>query len=213
MKASFSKPLSQSECTIKIMSQLLSKSECRNLGCDLTPKPRHNADKHYLLILQSIILMQRNFFCYNWVLVVTEFVVSGTQYIAMNTNLSDNVDTHIELRLLPDNLAAPPVALATSSRSVQVQLFDCKICTSPLQLYNNISLTIRSLTYLCVNYMRLKKSTAFIKMTEANSSYKLNGVFTLPTPRETLATKTVTDADKLAQNSMGICVGVCVRAV
>ena len=60
MEASFfSKPLSQSECRIKIMSQLLSESECRNLGHDLTqktqtnkmPEARHNADKHYLLYL------------------------------------------------------------------------------------------------------------------------------------------------------------------
>ena len=86
-----------------------------------------------------------------------------------NTNLSDNVDTRIELRRLPDNLAAPPVALATSSRSVQVQLFDCMICTSPLQLYNNISLIIRKLTSLCVNHVRLQKSTVFIKMSEINS--------------------------------------------
>ena len=58
MEASFfSKPLSQSECRIKIISQLLSKSECRNLGHDLTQKTQrnkmveaqHNADKHYLL--------------------------------------------------------------------------------------------------------------------------------------------------------------------
>ena len=58
MEASFfSKPLSQSECRIKIISQLLSESECRHLGCDLTQKTqtnkiaevRHNADKHYLL--------------------------------------------------------------------------------------------------------------------------------------------------------------------
>ena len=57
MEASFfSKPLSQSECRIKITSQLLSESECRNLGRDLTQKTetnkmaeaRHNADKHYL---------------------------------------------------------------------------------------------------------------------------------------------------------------------
>ena len=80
----------------------------------------------------------KKFVRYNWVLVVTEFVVIRTQ---CNTNLSDNVDTHIELRRLPGNQAAPQVALAVSSRSVQVQLFDCKICTSPLQLYNNISLT------------------------------------------------------------------------
>ena len=59
MEASFfSKPLSQSECRIKITSQLLSESECRNLG-DLTQKThtnkmaeaRHNADKHYLLLI------------------------------------------------------------------------------------------------------------------------------------------------------------------
>ena len=80
----------------------------------------------------------KKFVRYNWVLVVTEFVVIRTQ---CNTNLSDNVDTHIELRRLPSNQAAPQVALAVSSRSVQVQLFDCKICTSPLQLDNNISLT------------------------------------------------------------------------
>ena len=57
MEASFfSKPLSQSECRIKITSQLLSELECRNLGHDLTQKTqtnkiveaRHNADKHYL---------------------------------------------------------------------------------------------------------------------------------------------------------------------
>ena len=57
MEASFSsKPLSQSECRIKITSQLLSESECRDLGHDLTQKTqtnkigeaRHNADKHYL---------------------------------------------------------------------------------------------------------------------------------------------------------------------
>ena len=54
MEASFSKPLSQSECRIKIISQLLSESEWRNLGHDLTQKTetnkmaevRHNADKH-----------------------------------------------------------------------------------------------------------------------------------------------------------------------
>ena len=60
MEASFfSKPLSQSECRIKITSQLLSESGCRNLGHDLTQKTqtnkmaeaRHNADKHYLLYL------------------------------------------------------------------------------------------------------------------------------------------------------------------
>ena len=58
MEASFfSKLLSQSEYRIKITSQLLSESECRNLGRDLTQKTqtnkmaeaRHNADKHYLL--------------------------------------------------------------------------------------------------------------------------------------------------------------------
>ena len=58
MEASFfSKPLSQSECRIKITSQVLSESESRNLGRDLTQKTqtnkmaeaRHNADKHYLL--------------------------------------------------------------------------------------------------------------------------------------------------------------------
>ena len=57
MEASFfSKPLSQSECRIKITSQLPSKSECRNLGRDLTQKTQtnkmteawHNADKHSL---------------------------------------------------------------------------------------------------------------------------------------------------------------------
>ena len=64
MEASFfSKPLSQSECRIKITSQLLSESECRNLGCDLTQKTqtnkmaeaRHNADKHYLFKRDSSI--------------------------------------------------------------------------------------------------------------------------------------------------------------
>ena len=59
MEASFfSKAFSQSECRIKITSLLLSKSECRNLGHDLTQKTqtnkmveaRHNADKHYLFI-------------------------------------------------------------------------------------------------------------------------------------------------------------------
>ena len=59
MEASFfSKPLSQSECRIKVTLQLLSESECRNLGYDLTQKTqtnkmaeaRHNADKHYLLM-------------------------------------------------------------------------------------------------------------------------------------------------------------------
>ena len=57
--SSFSKPLSQSECRIKITSQLLSESECRNLGHDLTQKTqtnkmaevRHNADKHYLFVI------------------------------------------------------------------------------------------------------------------------------------------------------------------
>ena len=58
MEASFfSKPLSQSECRIKITSQLLSESEYRNLGHDLTQKTQtnkmvevqHNADKDYLL--------------------------------------------------------------------------------------------------------------------------------------------------------------------
>ena len=52
------KPLSQSECRIKITSQLLSESECRNLCRDLTQKTetnkmaeaRHNADKHYLFV-------------------------------------------------------------------------------------------------------------------------------------------------------------------
>ena len=52
----FSKPLSQSEYRIKITSQLLSKSECRNLGHDLTQKTqrnkmaegRNNADKSLL---------------------------------------------------------------------------------------------------------------------------------------------------------------------
>ena len=34
-----------------------------------------------------------------------------------------------------------------------------------------------------------------------------------PTPGETFATKTVTDADKLAQNPIGICIGVRLRAV
>ena len=63
MEASFfSKPLSQSDYRIKITSQLLSESECRNLGHDLTQKTqtnkmveaRHNADKHYLFrVLQS----------------------------------------------------------------------------------------------------------------------------------------------------------------
>ena len=58
MEASFfSKPLSESECRIKITSQLLSKSECRNLGHDLTQtkkmaEAQHNADKHYLLTPQ-----------------------------------------------------------------------------------------------------------------------------------------------------------------
>ena len=128
--------------------------------------------------------MQRQCVRYSQVLVLTEFVVSGTYCIVItptcgfetqrrrhqkNTNLSDNVDTRIELRRLPDNLAAPPVALAVSSHSVQVQLFDCMICTSPLQLYNNISLIIRKLTSLCVNHVRLQKSTVFIKMTEINS--------------------------------------------
>ena len=59
MEASFfSKPLSQSECRIKITSQLLSESECRNLGHDLTQKSetnemaeaKHNADKHSLFL-------------------------------------------------------------------------------------------------------------------------------------------------------------------
>ena len=57
----FSKPLSQSECRIKITSQLLSESECRNLGHDLTQKTEtnkmaevwHNADKPYLLHLEQ----------------------------------------------------------------------------------------------------------------------------------------------------------------
>ena len=60
MEASFfSKPLSQSEYRIKITSQLLSESECRNLGHDLTQKTQtnkmaevwHNADKHYFLVM------------------------------------------------------------------------------------------------------------------------------------------------------------------
>ena len=43
MEASFfSNPLSQSECRIKIASQLLSESECRNLGHDLTQKTQTN---------------------------------------------------------------------------------------------------------------------------------------------------------------------------
>ena len=59
MEASLlSKPLSQSECRIKITSQLLSESECRNLGHDLTQKTQtnkiaeaqHSAEKHYLLM-------------------------------------------------------------------------------------------------------------------------------------------------------------------
>ena len=67
MEASFfSKPLSQSECRIKITSQLLSKSECRNLGHDLTQKTetnkmveaQHNADKHYLLNDQDMFIKQ-----------------------------------------------------------------------------------------------------------------------------------------------------------
>ena len=67
MEASFfSKPLSQSECRIKITSQLLSKSECRNLGRDLTQKSEtnkmtevwHNADKHYLLNDQDMFIKQ-----------------------------------------------------------------------------------------------------------------------------------------------------------
>ena len=52
----FSKPLSQLECRIEITSQLLSESECRNLGHDLIQKTQtnkmaeaqHNADQHYL---------------------------------------------------------------------------------------------------------------------------------------------------------------------
>ena len=67
----FSKPLSHSECRIKITLQLLSESECRNLGCDLTQKTqtnkmaeaRHNADKHYLLTLLSMILETQNARC------------------------------------------------------------------------------------------------------------------------------------------------------
>ena len=61
--SSFSKPLSQSECRIKNTSQLLSESECRNLGHDLTQKTQtnkmveaqHNAYKHYLLHLSVIL--------------------------------------------------------------------------------------------------------------------------------------------------------------
>ena len=62
MEASFfSKPLSQSEYRIKITSQLLSESECRNLGHDLTQKTQtnkmaeawHNADKHYLFFFSK----------------------------------------------------------------------------------------------------------------------------------------------------------------
>ena len=72
MEASFfSKPLSQSECRIKITSQLLSESECRNLGHDLTQKTqtnkmaeaRHNADKHYLV--SKYIYIQSIHFRYN----------------------------------------------------------------------------------------------------------------------------------------------------
>ena len=43
MEASFfSKLLSQLECRIKITLQLLSESECRNLGPDLTQKTQRN---------------------------------------------------------------------------------------------------------------------------------------------------------------------------
>ena len=67
MEASFFKPISQSECRIKITSQLLSEPECRNLGHDLTQKTqtnkmaeaRHNADKHYLFyVAMTICIVQ-----------------------------------------------------------------------------------------------------------------------------------------------------------
>ena len=75
MEASFfSKPLSQSECRIKITSQLLSESECRNLGHDLTQKTqtnkmaevRHNADKHYLFCKNKLTLQRFNVLVYSF---------------------------------------------------------------------------------------------------------------------------------------------------
>ena len=66
MEASFfSKPLSQSECRIKITSLLLSESECRNLGRDLTQtnkmvEAQHNADKHYLFSIEMWYLPPAN---------------------------------------------------------------------------------------------------------------------------------------------------------
>ena len=82
MEASFiSKPLSQSECRIKITSQLLSESECRNLGCDLTQKTQtnkmakawHNADKHYLLFFHSLLMFGSKEFHMGWILFHIEF--------------------------------------------------------------------------------------------------------------------------------------------
>ena len=67
MEASFfSKPLNQSECRIKITSQLLSESECRNVGHDLTQtnkmaEAQHNADKHYLFFKNtSMLILYKN---------------------------------------------------------------------------------------------------------------------------------------------------------
>ena len=77
MEASFFfKPLSQSECRIKITSQLLSESECRNLGCDLTQKTqtnkmaeaRHNADKHYLLTMAVSCPEYGKFYCLSFLI-------------------------------------------------------------------------------------------------------------------------------------------------
>ena len=97
MKASFfSKPLSQLECRIKITSQLLSESECRNLCHDLTQKTetnkiseaRHNADKHYLFNIdvdRKGSFLKNTIVCYNRVVVVFELVVSGTQCIHNKT--------------------------------------------------------------------------------------------------------------------------------
>ena len=71
MEASlFSKSLSQSECRIKIISQLLSESECRNLGHDLTQKAQtnkmaeaqHNADNATSMEYGFAIFLLRSFY-------------------------------------------------------------------------------------------------------------------------------------------------------
>ena len=65
MEASFfSKPLSQSECRIKITSQLLSESECWNLGHDLTKKPRQTRWQKCDTMLTSITCFYISIGCY-----------------------------------------------------------------------------------------------------------------------------------------------------